>query len=103
MNHLAETVVAQLLVERGLQPAWPRPQLDPLPPKRSSDGRVGDTVARTKPGQRFAGAVKLGDFIDLFIVQASGLLTWRPCPVGDSVADLQIYGVSLPGSRFGAQ
>ena len=32
-----------------------------------------------------------------------GLLTWRPCPVGDSVADLRIYGGIAAGSRFGAQ
>jgi hypothetical protein len=35
--------------ERGLTPSWAGPQLDPLSPQRSSDGRVGDAVADTKP------------------------------------------------------
>ena len=45
----AKVILTLAMNREGLTPSWARPQIDPLPPKRDSDGRVRDTKAGAKP------------------------------------------------------
>ena len=49
LDRSCERYWRSLWSEKGLTPSWARPQLDPLPPKRGSDGRVGDIKTGTEP------------------------------------------------------
>jgi hypothetical protein len=42
-DRYARAVLAVVLEQHGLTPSWARPQLDSLPPQRSSNGRLGNT------------------------------------------------------------
>src|ERR1700736_5455753 len=64
---------ARAVVPPRVAPVWlplAAAQLDALPPKRSSNGRMRDVEAGSDPRQRAAGGVEAGGFTHLFVREA---------------------------------
>ena len=104
LQRYTRAVLALAMGRDGLTPSWARPQLDPSPPKRGSDGRVGDTKLDTDPRKRLACGIEFGRFAHLLIIQALAANEDAPrtehirnSGLGDAVAMSDLLG---SGSRL---